>query len=102
MVTTTRKNKIQSLLITHLLQDGEINITLPDGVELSIGITQENQNGEIIKDKNYCWVSASRDGKETSLDSFNLGLKFVDENSIIMFDSSKDENGVMFKRLNVV
>ena len=56
----TRKDKIQHLLITHLLQEGEIELALPDGLRLELGITRENRHGDLEKCSDYCWLVASQ------------------------------------------
>jgi len=97
------KNKIQSLLVTHLLKHGQIELLLPDGVTLEIGITQEGKNGEIVKKDDYCWVITSREGRGTSIDSYNLGLRFSDEENIIVLeDRFTDINGESVRRLDVI
>ena len=40
-ITMNKKNKIQQLLITHLLEEGSIELKLPDGMVLELGITKE-------------------------------------------------------------
>lgn len=97
------KNKIQSLLVSHLLKHGQIELLLPDGVTLEIGITQEGKDGEIVKKDDYCWVITSRDERSTSIDSYNLGLKFHDDaNILVLEDSFTDHNGEPVRRLDVV
>jgi hypothetical protein len=81
----TRKDKIQYLLITYLLNHGAIELQLPDGIELEIGITQEGKHG-ICKEKDYCWVVTSRGDRQAALDSYNLGLSFEEDNNIIFID----------------
>lgn len=56
------KNKIQSLIVEHLLKHGQIELVLPDGVTLEIGLTQENQDGKLTIKDDYCWVIASQNG----------------------------------------
>ncbi len=97
-----RKNKIQYLLIKELLEHGEINLRLPDGFELSIGITQEGKNGDAIKSDNYCWIVGSQDDREISIDSFKLGLRFRDHNNIIMLDTEIDAHGDSVKHVDIV
>lgn len=95
--------KLQSLLIRQLLAEGTIQIILPDGVLLEIGITQEDQFGKTHKTDDYCYVVAKRDGKTIMLDSYNLGLQFDDEeNTIIYEDESVDDHGQLFHSLDVV
>lgn len=97
------KNKIQSLLVSHLLKHGQIELLLPDGVTLEIGITQEGKDGELVKKDDYCWVITSRDGRSTSIDSYNLGLRFNDaENILVLEDSFTDQNGEPVRRLDVI
>lgn len=97
------KNKIQSLLVEHLLKHGQIELILPDGVTLEIGLTQENQDGKLMIKDDYCWVIASQGGRATSIDSYNMGLRFEDSDRIIVFDDKfTDQNGEQVRRLDVV
>ena len=48
-----KSNKIQSLLINHLLKHGHIQLKLPDNVVLEIGITEEDRHGNIKKSNEY-------------------------------------------------
>jgi hypothetical protein len=99
----TKKDKIQSLLITHLLKYGQISLKLPDGVVLEIGLTQENDRGELEIDGEYCWVIASQGDRTASLDSYNLGISFLDNEKSIVFDESDaNDDGEMVRRVNVV
>ena len=97
------KNKIQSLIVEHLLKHGQIEIVLPDNVKLEIGLTQENQNGKITIKDDYCWVIASQNGRATSLDAYNMGLRFSDDENILVFeDKFIDQNGEQIRRVDVV
>ncbi len=97
------KRKIQSLLITHLLQHGHIDLRLPDGMVLEIGIDQEGSNGSLVKKDDYCWVIASQGNRATTIDSFNLGVRFVDdENKLVFDDSFVDIEGEKVRRLDVI
>jgi len=71
----TRKDRIQHLLITHLLQDGEISLTLPSGIVLEVGVTKLTKHG-IEKCEDYCWVSATQEERSTYMDSYNLSLQY--------------------------
>ena len=93
--------KIQALLIAHLLSQGEISLLLPDGVKLEIGITKEGKNGTEISN-DYCFVKTSREGRSALLDTYNLSLQYNDENMIVCFDNSIDEDGTQIRRLEVV
>lgn len=98
-----KQNKIQSLIVEHLLKHGQIELMLPDNVTLEIGITQENQTGKFVKKDNYCWVMASQNNRTACIDSFNLGLRFTDENNaLILEDSFINQDGEHVRRLDVV
>ena len=96
-------NKLQYLLIKELLKTGTVELLLPDGITLEIGITQEDKHGQLKKSDDYCYVVASRDGKSTLLDTYNLGLRFEDEKDILIYeDTSVDNNGVAVRSMDVV
>ena len=96
-------NKIQALLISHLSKHGHIELLLPDGVVVEIGVNQEKENGDIIIKDDYCWVIASRQDRSVCIDSYNLGLRFSDDNRTIVFeDKYIDPNGEQVRRLDVV
>jgi hypothetical protein len=97
------KSKIQSLLVTHLMKHGQIEIKLPDGVVLEIGVTQEGKDGELEVKDNYCWVIASREKRSACMDSYNMGLRFEDNADIFVFeDRFTDASGEAVRRLDVV
>ena len=95
--------KLQYLLISELLKNGSVELILPDGIVLEVGITQEDKMGDLKKVDNYCYVVASREGKSTILDSYNLGLQFgAEDNTIICEDEDLDDNGFLIRSLDVV
>ncbi len=97
------KQKIQSLLISHLTKHGHIDLRLPDGMVLEIGIDQEGSGGTLVKKDDYCWVIASQGNRATTIDSFNLGLRFEDDDRKLVFDDRfVDTQGVDVRRLDVV
>ena len=99
----TNKKKIQHLLIKHLLEEGSIELMLPDGMLLELGITQEGLSGNLEKVNDYCWVIASQDDRAISIDSYNLGLRFYEKDDKIVFDcDSLDDGGEKVKILDVV
>lgn len=96
-------NRIQSLINSHLKKHGVIKILLPDNVELEIGTLQENKHGKEEKTNNYCYVIAKKEDRTTVLDSFNLGIRFLDvENNYLLEDSFVDDDGNEVRQLNVV
>ena len=90
MSTKSGKSRIQSLLITHLQKFGSIDLLLPDGMRLEIGITQETKNG-VTKDQNYCWVVTTRDDRRTILDRYSMSMFFDDPRFVI---DSRDQGTV--------
>lgn len=96
-------NKIQHLLVTHLLKHGQIEIKLPDGVVLEIGVTQEGKDGQLEIRDDYCWIIASHKNRSASMDSFNMGLRFEDDKDILVFeDRFLDDKGEAVRRVDVV
>jgi hypothetical protein len=90
----TKVQKIQSLLIQHLLQEGHIQLTLPDGMVVEVGILQENREGKLEKTDDYCWLIASQKERTISMDSYNFGLTFPSESGkIIVEDSTVNQEG---------
>lgn len=95
--------KLQYLLITHLLDQGRVELLLPDGMTLEIGIIQENGKGDYVKSEDYCYVVASKDCKSTLIDSYNLGLRFdADDDTILYNDEVLDQDGRIIRRFDVV
>ncbi len=70
-----RKNRIQSLINTYLERHGAIDILLPDGVGLEIGITQEGKHGE-EKHHDYCWVVTTQGDRSTVIDKYSMSMSF--------------------------
>jgi Zn-finger protein len=82
---------------------GSLKILLPDNVELEIGTTQEDKYGKEVKSDNYCYVIATKENKATVLDSFNLGIRFSnDDDNCILDDTFVDSEGNYIRQLNVV
>jgi hypothetical protein len=98
----SKAKKIQALLTTHLLDCGSIELRLPDGVSLEIGIVKDGKHGIEICD-DYCFVKASREGNSTLLDTYNVGLQYAErDNTIICMDTSFDPEGRPVKRVEIV
>lgn len=102
MKSKSKARKIQELLTKHLLDCGKIEIKLPDNVVVEIDITQEGKRGEEIVD-NYCCVKTSREGNSTLLDTYNVGLEYVDDRrKMICLDTFTNNVGQNLRRLDVV
>lgn len=80
------ENKIQELIIRHLLKEGSLEILLPNGITLEMGVTQENIKGQLEIADDYAWVIASQDDRSVSLDPYNLGLRFSSNNDKMLVD----------------
>jgi hypothetical protein len=97
-----KTNKIQALLINHLAKYGTIQLALPDNMILEIGITAETDQG-IEKIDDYCWVITKKEDRAACIDSYNLGIRFSEEdNNIVLEDSYTDVDGLQVRQLNVV
>ena len=90
----TRKDKIQHLLISHLLEEGTIQLSLPDGMIVELGILKENKYGDLVKMNDYAWVIASQKDREVSIDTYNLGLKYNSDNGKVMLDDESEIDGI--------
>jgi hypothetical protein len=98
-----RTRKLQYLIISQLLEHGSVQLILPDGVKLDIGILQEDKNGNMKKSDDYCYVVASRDDKKAMLDSYNLGLQYeAKEDTIVFEDEVLDQDGKSIKVMDIV
>jgi hypothetical protein len=95
--------KLQTVLMTHLQKFGSIEILLPDGVILELGITQVGKDGEMEKTEDYCWVVASRNDRQIALDKYNAGIRFSDDDKALVFeDRFEDKDGNHVRRVDVV
>ncbi len=96
-------SRLQALLMAQLQTNGIVELVLPDGVVVELGITQINHNGDLVKADDYCWVIASREDKSVSLDKFNVGVRFEDKPDMVVIDDRfTDHDGVDVRRLDVV
>ena len=90
----TSKDKIQHMLITHLLKEGDIDLALPNNMRLSVGITREGKDGYPVIQDQYCWISAAKGDRETFIDSYGLEMKFS-EGLVVHDDINTEEGGHM-------
>ncbi len=101
--TMSHRNRIQYLITKQLRDHGSVEIILPDGIVLEIGITQMDKNGDLVKTDDYCYVAAHRQDKSILLDSFNLGLSFADEPGTMIFeDIETNSYGYPIRRVDVI
>ena len=98
-----RTEKLQHLLITQLLAKGVVQLALPDGIKLEIGITQEGKDGSMEKTDDYCYVVATREANAIALDSYNLGLQYDKSQDAAIYESeSVEEDGTEIHRVDVI
>jgi hypothetical protein len=83
----TSKDKIQHMLITHLLKEGSIEIALPQGMQLALGLTNEGKHGTEIRN-DYFWMTAMKDDKKISFDNYNLELEYSSDR--LVFNSDEE------------
>lgn len=96
-------SRLQALLMAQLQKFGTVELVLPDGVVVELGITQIDQTGDMVKAEDYCWVIASRNDKSVSIDKYNVGVRFSDDpQAIVLDDRFIDNDGVEVRRLDVV
>lgn len=97
------KNKLQTMLIDQLFKYGQIELLLPDGVTLEIGCTQENEDGEIVKRDDYCWVIAKHQNRLASIDPYNVGISLIgDEKAIVLDEEYIGRAGEKIRQFQVV
>jgi len=94
----TKKDKIQHLLITHLMEKGQISLTLPTGIILDIGITQQTKQG-VQKCNDYCWISATQNQRATYMDQYNMTIQYPGCPVLL---NEADEDGITLHVLDVV
>jgi hypothetical protein len=98
-----RVGKIQCLLMTHLMEKGYIELKLPDGMVLELGIVQEDKHGKMVKTDGYSWLIATQKEREVFMDSYNLGLRYVDEDGkIVIEDNMERKDGQPIRELVAV
>jgi len=96
-------SRLQALIINHLLKHGSLKVMLPDGVTVEMGVNQLDEEGSLKRAKDYSWVIASKEDRMASLDSYNLGLRFADDGSTILFeDQYVTDEGEAVRRLDVI
>ena len=96
-------NKIQRLFINELLKEGQVELVLPTGMTLEVGITQEGANGGLEKQADYCWLIASQDNRSVSIDQYTFGLRFSkDSDRMICSDDIVSYDGQQMRVFDVV
>lgn len=99
---TVNKSKIQRLFVEYLMKEGAVELALPNGMVLEVGVTQENSYGDLEITPDYCWVIASQKNRSVSIDRYNLGLRYSGENEIVCEHSTISSDGTNIKIFDVV
>lgn len=94
--------KVQQMFVDLLMRDGAVELALPNGVVLEVGITQENRYGELEKVSDYCWVVASHKHRSISIDKYNLGIRYTGDKNMICEYSMQSADGVNINILDLV
>lgn len=86
------------------MKRGQIELLLPGGVKLEIGVMQLDKQNELVNCiEDYCYVVADRDDKKLFLDSYNVGLQFTETQDTMLFDDIAIGNdGEPVRRLEVI
>jgi hypothetical protein len=101
-MSSAAKNKIQRLLVEYLLKEGRLELALPSGMVLEVGVTQENKYGDQEITPDYCWVVASQRKRSVSIDRYNLGLQYCGDREMVCQQSVLDEDGTSVNILDVL
>jgi hypothetical protein len=84
-----KARKIQCLLVSHLLKEGQIQLNLPGGMKVELGVVQEGEQGMLEKTSDYCWLIANQKDRTVSMDSYNLGLQYLERSGKIIVEDDK-------------
>jgi hypothetical protein len=95
-------NKIQQLFVEQLFKEGSVELALPNGMVLEVGVTQENRYGDLEITPDYCWVVASQKNRSVSIDSYNLGIRYLGDKEIVCEYSMLKEDGTDIKVFDVM
>jgi hypothetical protein len=98
----TTKKKIQQLFVEYLMKEGALELALPSGMVLEVGITQENKYGNLEITPDYCWIVASQKNRSVSIDRYNLGIRYAGEKEIVCEHSVIGDDGTNIKIFDVI
>lgn len=96
------QGNVQQAFISFLLQEGHVELVLPNNMVLEVGITQENEKGDLEKIPDYCWVIATQKDRSVLIDKYNLGLRYQNENKMIHEYEAVSSDGQNIKMLDVI
>jgi hypothetical protein len=96
------KGKIQQMLVSYLMREGALELALPGGMVLELGLTQENRYGNLQVVPDYCWVVASQKGRSVSIDQYNLGIRYSGDKDMVCEYSKKSDDGTDINVVDVI
>lgn len=95
-------SRIQRLFVEFLMKEGALELALPNGMVLEVGVTQENEKGDLEITPDYCWVVASQKGRSISMDNYNLGIRYSGDKEMVCEYSLLSDDGTNINILDVV
>lgn len=101
-MNSAAKNKIQRLVVEYLLREGALELCLPNGMVLEVGVTQENRRGDQEITPDYCWIVASQRGRSVSIDNYNLGLRYPEGSEMVCQQSVLKDDGTSLNILEIL
>ena len=96
------KGKMQRLFIDYLMREGSIELALPGGMVVEVGLTQEDKYGDLEIVPDYCWVLASQRGRSVSIDQYNLGIRYSGDKEMVCEHSHLSDDGTNINILDVM
>jgi hypothetical protein len=95
-------SKIQRMFVELLMKEGTLELALPNGMTLEIGVTQENELGDLEVVQDYCWIVASQKGRSISMDNYNLGIRYSGDKEMVCEYSLLSDDGTNINILDLV
>lgn len=95
-------SKVQRLFVELLMKEGALELALPNGMILEVGVTQENREGDLEIIPDYCWIVASQKGRSISMDNYNLGIRYSGDKEMVCEYSMLSDDGTNINVLDIV
>lgn len=96
-----REAKIQALVVEHLLSGQELNITLPTGFEIELGLSNSFRRAQKLQE-DYCYVKVSNGDRNIFMDTFNQALEYKSNDGKIVFvEDNRSDSQVLFSKIEI-
>jgi hypothetical protein len=95
-------SRVQRLFVELLMKEGALELALPNGTVLEVGVTQENETGDLEITPGYCWIVASQKGRSISMDNYNLGIRYSGNKEMVCEYSMLSSDGTNINVLDIV